>query len=64
MNGAFPEFAVPLFENAKNCSGGIETIDRIVAAKDERRRMPAIDVAKAASRNVIVSEEERRESRA
>lgn len=59
--GALADFAVPFFENAEDGGGGVEAIDRIVTAKDERRQMAAIDVAEAARRDAVIREEERGE---
>ena len=58
MDGAFAQFAVPLFENAEDGGGGVEAIDRIVAAEDECGRMAAVDVAEAAGGDVVIGEEE------
>src|SRR4029077_8632738 len=56
--GALAEFAVPFFENTEDGSGRVETVDRIVAAEDERRQSAAVDVAEAAGRDVVIREEE------
>ncbi len=61
MDGAFAQFAIPLFENAEDGGGGVEAVDGIIAAENECGRMAAIDVAKAAGGDVVVGEEERGE---
>ena len=58
VDSSFADFAVPLFEDAQDGGGRVEAVDRIVAAKDERRRMAAINVAEAAGGDVVVGEEE------
>ena len=58
---ALADFTIPFFENAEDRGGGVETVDRIVAAEDERRQMAAVDVAEAAGRDVVIREEERGE---
>jgi len=61
LDGAFAQFAVPLFENAEDGRGGVEAVYGIVAAEDERGRMAAIDVAESAGGDVVIGEEERGE---
>src|SRR5580704_9266282 len=61
VDGLFAQFAVPLFEDAEDGGGGVEAVDGIVAAEDERGRMAAVDVAEAAGGNVVVGEKERGE---
>ena len=61
VEGALADFAIPFFENAEDGGGGVEAVDRIVAAEDECGRMAAIDVAEAAGRDVVIGEEERGE---
>jgi hypothetical protein len=61
VDGAFAQFAIPLFENAEDGGGGVEAVDGIVAAEDECGRMAAIYVAEATGRDVVIGEEERSE---
>lgn len=56
---AFFDFAFPFLESAENRRGGREAIKGIIGAKKQCGKMPAVDVAKAASRVVILGEEER-----
>ena len=61
VDSAFAQFAIPFFENAEDGGGGVEAVDGIVAAKDERGRMAAIDVAETAGGGVVIGQEERGE---
>jgi hypothetical protein len=61
VDGALAQFAIPLFENAEDGGGGVEAVDRIVTAEDERGRMAAIDVAETAGGGVVIGQEERGE---
>lgn len=59
--GALADFAIPFFENAEDGGGGVEAIDRIVAAENECGQMAAVNVADKATRDVVIGEEERGE---
>ncbi len=59
---ALADFAVPFFENAEDGGRGVQTVEGVVLADDERGGMSAIDVADKAARDVVIGEEERGES--
>ena len=56
---AFADFAVPLFENAKDGGGGVEAGDGVVGAEEKRGEMAAIGEAEDAGGVVVFGEEER-----
>ena len=55
----FPYFALPAIEQADDRTGGIQRFQCVIAAENERRKMPAIRVAQA-PRDVVVFDEEER----
>lgn len=54
VKGAFADFAIPFSEDAKDSGGGLKAIQGAVAAQDQRGKVTAIGVAKAAGRNVVI----------
>jgi len=53
---AFANFAIPLFENAQDCGGGVKA-DSVVTAEKKSREMAAVGVAQKAGGVIIFGEE-------
>lgn len=56
---AFADFTVPLFENAEDGGGGVESCYGIIGAEEKRGEVAAIGKAKDARGVIVFSEEER-----
>jgi len=60
-DGALADFTIPFLKNSQDGAGSLQPLNRIVAVQDQRRQMPAVNVAQAPRWNVIVPEKERGE---
>src|SRR5882757_9245626 len=56
---AFADRAIPVAEKAENGAGGIEALESLIVAEEQRAEMPAIGVAQAPDFVVVLGEEQR-----